>query len=348
MKALRWHRRLDIRVEDVPIPELVAPDDVILAVEACGLCGSDVEEVQFGPTAIPAENAHPLTGKSSPVTLGHEIVGWVVAAGKDSAVDVGERVVPTPVIWCGECPACVHGDISRCEVLGVVGLSSDGGLAEFVRVQSRQCVTIDDGMPTSAAVMVEPYAVALHALKGIDMTGTSVAVVGFGSIGACVADVAIADGADTVIAIDPNSDVTNRALANGLDRTLRPEHAGTASVQLVIEASGAERGLATAVEAAAPGGTVIALGIRGDEVPVSLRRVVFGELTIVGRVGHDLSTLRTAAVRLHGGEIGQRFHETKFVDLDAAKEYLTAGSSVRGGHKVIVNPRRKGDNNDDA
>lgn len=338
MKALRWHDRLDLRIDEVPQPTIVSPDDVIIAVEACGICGSDVEEVRHGPMVIPTEGPHPLTAAVAPITLGHEIVGRVVATGEQSGMEVGSRVVPMAVIWCGECSACLAGAISRCEKSAVVGLSSDGGFAEFVRVRGQRCVIVPDDMPTPLAAMVEPYAVAIHTLDGFDLDGLSIAVVGFGSIGACVADLAIAAGAGSVVAVDPNIDTRSRALQGGVDFAVHPDDAGDIGAQLVVEASGAERGLATAVEAAASGGSVVVAGIRAGEVPVAVSKVVLGALTVVGRVGYDLDAMRTSATGLADGSIGSRFHDTKVVDLAFAMNYLLGDKEFQYGRKVIVRP----------
>ncbi|NOX21822.1 MAG: alcohol dehydrogenase catalytic domain-containing protein [Actinobacteria bacterium] len=338
MEALRWHGRFDVRIDDVPTPTVDSPNDVVIAVEACGVCGSDVEEAKHGPLVIPTVRPHPLSGQIAPITLGHEIVGRVVEAGERAGVEVGTRVVPTPVVWCGECQACLTGATGRCEKVGVVGLTSDGGLAKFVRVNGEHCVPIHEAVPTAIAVLAEPYAVAIHALKGIDVADQTVAVVGFGSVGACVADVALAGGAGAVVAIDPDSRARNRALAGGVRAAVPPTGAIDLSAQLVFEASGARRGLATAVEAVAPGGTVVLLGIREGENPVMASKIVFGEVTVIGRVGHDLDAMRVSVDRLSGGSIGSRFREHDVVDLAFAKSYLTGNQESQRGRKVIVQP----------
>ncbi|GMQ93841.1 MAG: 2,3-butanediol dehydrogenase [Acidimicrobiia bacterium] len=338
MKALRWHGHLDLRIDDVPVPTIIDPDDVIIAVEACGICGSDVEEVRHGPIVIPTDEPHPLTATVAPVTLGHEIVGRVIAAGEQSGIDVGTRVAPLPLIWCGECTACLAGAIGRCEKVAVLGLARDGGLGELVRVRGQHCVTVPEDMPPRVAATVEPYSVAIHALSGIDVEGLPIAVVGFGSVGACVADVAIANGAGSVVAIDPDAGVRNRAVHGGAELAVHPDETGGIEAPLVVEASGALRGLATAAEVVTSGGTIILVGIRGGEVPVESSKLVFGEVTVVGRVGHDLTTMRASVAGLSNGSIGSRFADAEVVDLAFARRYLLGDTEFQSGRKIIVRP----------
>jgi (R,R)-butanediol dehydrogenase / meso-butanediol dehydrogenase / diacetyl reductase len=95
MRAARWHGRHDVRVEEVPVPE-PQPDQALVAVEWCGICGTDLEEYKEGPVSIPVGEPHPLTGRKAPVTLGHEIVGRVVEPARDgSGPPKGARVSRT-------------------------------------------------------------------------------------------------------------------------------------------------------------------------------------------------------------------------------------------------------------
>jgi threonine dehydrogenase-like Zn-dependent dehydrogenase len=128
MKAARFHGRGDIRVEEVPDPQ-VRPGTVAVEVEWCGICGTDLHEYLEGPIFVPtAEAPHPLTGESMPVTLGHEFAGVVAEVGPGVGdVRVGDRVVVEPYVVCGRCDACQQGRYNVCRTLGFVGLSGGGG-----------------------------------------------------------------------------------------------------------------------------------------------------------------------------------------------------------------------------
>src|SRR5215470_19039820 len=106
MQAARWHGRGDVRVEDVPEP-VPGPGEVLLHVSWCGICGTDVDEYTAGPALIPVDTPNGLTGRSAPLTLGHEFVGQVTALGPGvTNLQVGQRVAPEVCLFCGECFFC--------------------------------------------------------------------------------------------------------------------------------------------------------------------------------------------------------------------------------------------------
>ena len=106
MRAARWHGRGDVRVEELPRPT-PGPGELLLRVNWCGICGTDLEEYLAGPAIIPVEVPNGLTGRVAPLTLGHEFVGSVAALG-DGVTDfsVGERVAPEVALFCGQCFFC--------------------------------------------------------------------------------------------------------------------------------------------------------------------------------------------------------------------------------------------------
>src|SRR5882757_7775273 len=106
MKAVRWHARGDVRLDDIPVPPPPAPFQITVDVAACGICGSDVHEYRSGPFAIPVE-AHPHTGQHAPLTLGHEISAWVTATVAEvEHVSVGDLVALNALIPCENCDRC--------------------------------------------------------------------------------------------------------------------------------------------------------------------------------------------------------------------------------------------------
>src|SRR5690349_3171307 len=106
VKAARWHGTHDVRVESVPDPT-PRPDEVILRVDWCGICGTDVEEYLSGPHWVPVDQPNPLTGAQAPLTLGHEFSGEVVATGATVRhLRIDDRVAPDTLITCGQCYWC--------------------------------------------------------------------------------------------------------------------------------------------------------------------------------------------------------------------------------------------------
>jgi (R,R)-butanediol dehydrogenase/meso-butanediol dehydrogenase/diacetyl reductase len=297
--ALRWHGREDVRLDDVPEPCLRGALDTLVAVALCGICGTDVAETKAGPLMI-RTTPHPLTGQAPPVTLGHELVGRVVAQRDEPfrALAHGQRVTADACLRCGRCAACLRGDYHQCRLGGSIGLHVDGGFAPLVALPSYLLIPVPDGVEDAAAAQTEPFAVALHGLERAGLSpGDDVVVFGFGPIGAASALLARALGARPhVIEIDDTRRTTAEQL--GL-RTLDPgedlvKHVrktiGDGGAQVAVESTGVASVAPTAVECTMRGGRVALLGLPKEPVNLDLRRLTLFERSLVGSLGyrHDL------------------------------------------------------------
>jgi (R,R)-butanediol dehydrogenase/meso-butanediol dehydrogenase/diacetyl reductase len=218
MQAARWHGRGDVRVEEVARPR-PGPGELLLRVAWCGICGTDVEEYLAGPTIIPTDVPNALTGRAAPITLGHEFAGTVEALGKGVAdIRVGERIVPEAVLFCGVCFFCRRHEYALCVEWAALGLMADGGLAEFAVVPAATITRLPDSLSDEEGALVEPTEVAVHAIRKSELQlGETVAIVGGGTIGLLVTQVARAAGASAVYLLEPNA--ARRALALELGAT---------------------------------------------------------------------------------------------------------------------------------
>lgn len=298
MKALRWHGREDVRLEDVPAPRATEFADSIIEVSLCGVCGSDLAEYRQGPAMI-SPAAHPLSGQEPPVTLGHELVGTLIEGGSpDGRITVGARVTVDACLRCGRCGACERGDYHLCRYGGAVGLHSDGAFAPLVAVPGYTLVAVPDGVTDRQAALTEPFAVALHGLeRGGIAAGDDVLVLGFGPIGAASALVAKALGANPhVVELDEGR--RDRAAELGLptwepgdDLAKRARTSlGEGGAPIVVETTGVASMVPVAVECASRGGRIVLLGLPTTPSEVSGRRVTLFERSLVGSLGyrHDL------------------------------------------------------------
>lgn len=185
MKALRWHARHDLRIDDVE-SRAPAAGEVRMKVAWCGICGTDLHEFNAGPVIIPTDTPHPLTGEQAPVTLGHEFSGTITDVG-DGVTDwaVGDRVVVEPLIYDPESPAARQGAYHLCDDGGVVGLSGiGGGFAEEVTLPASMLHRLPDTVSLEQGALVEPAAVAVHAVRcSAFRPGDRVAIFGAGGIG---------------------------------------------------------------------------------------------------------------------------------------------------------------------
>src|SRR5438552_8337343 len=181
MKAARWHGRRDVRIEVVPDPT-PGPQEVVLHVDWCGICGTDMEEYLTGPHWVAVGHPHPLTHAQAPLALGHEFCGEVVAVGREvRGLRVGDRVAPDTLIYCGHCYWCQRHQVQLCEHVAFLGLMADGGLAEFCVAPEAMCIPLPPSLSSDRAALAETLAVGVHALRrGRLSPGETVVIVGAG------------------------------------------------------------------------------------------------------------------------------------------------------------------------
>lgn len=329
MKAVRWHARGDVRVDDIPLPE-PGPYEARLRVTAAGICGTDVDEVRRGPINVPIA-VHPKSGRMAPLTLGHEIAGVVDAVGPGSELALGTLVAPWPLQPCRTCDSCAAGFMHRCEQMVSLGMSADGGIAEYVVVDGRNCVSISAALPPGLAAAVEPFAVALHGLHQVDVTGRHVVVVGMGSVGRCVVEGAYLAGARAVtVATRADRDLVTRDFL-GRVRVVSPADARALRSPIVIEASGLQGSLATALAASQRGGVIVVLGAH-TTIDIDFHDVVVRELVIRGSVSHCYERDFIVAARaLSSGELGWSQREFRHLTLEEVPgALLRSGDRAKG------------------
>jgi (R,R)-butanediol dehydrogenase/meso-butanediol dehydrogenase/diacetyl reductase len=309
MKAAVWYGRDDLRIENVPDPTPPGPGELILKVEACGICGTDLEEYRHGPIFVPVAAPNPLTGCAAPIILGHEFVGQVVAIGQGvKRFQVGDRAAPDVLIYCGECYWCQRHQVTLCENLSALGLTCDGGLAEYCKVPEAMCFPVDLAVPPEYIALAEPLSVAVRALrKGRLGLGETVAVMGAGTIGLFALQAALHGGAGEVIVVEPLAWRRELALQLGASAVIDP-HADDPVEALrdltrigpdvVIEASGSATVIPIAIDAARKAGRIVLVGIPVRASSLNFFRVVSTEKEIIGSLSHVYDEDYRYAVRL--------------------------------------------------
>jgi (R,R)-butanediol dehydrogenase/meso-butanediol dehydrogenase/diacetyl reductase len=296
VRALRWYGRGDVRLDTVSEPD-PAPGEVLLRVLLCGICGSDIKEWQSGPV-VAVSGRHPVTGLEPPITLGHEFIGEVVAVGGGvTSHTVGDRVAVEGEVRCGACWFCARGEYHLCQNAAYVGFNRDGGLAEFVAVPAVQSIPVPSDLPDLRAALVEPFAVALHAVGRSGLAeGQSVVVSGAGPVGLGAVIAARAAGASSIIVVEPTQLKRDQALRFGASHVVSP---GDGSVpEMVVdltEGRGADVGFETAghagslkslVEATRKGGTVVTVGLHAGPIELDVNAFTMAERRLVGSLGY--------------------------------------------------------------
>ena len=273
----------EIEFNDLPIPKPEA-DQVLVKIMKIGVCGSDIH-VYHGK--------HPYT--SYPVVQGHEVSGEVVEVGsKVTEIKAGDRVTIQPQVVCGKCYPCLHGRYHICDELKVMGFQTTGVASEYFAVKAEKVLKLPDGISFDVGAMVEPLAVAVHALErsGERLEGKKVLVLGAGPIGNLVAQVAKAMGAAAVMITDLSDYRLKVAKSCGIDFCLNPkeqdlgkaifDHFGADKADLILECVGVNSTIDQAISSARKGTDIIVVGVFGDKPHVDLGLVQDRELRLIG------------------------------------------------------------------
>jgi threonine dehydrogenase-like Zn-dependent dehydrogenase len=333
MRAAVFEGEGRLLVRDVPDPA-PGPDEVLIEVEACGVCGSDVQIINVPP-------GHPST---PPVTIGHEFVGWVRAAGTAVRdVAIGTRVVVDPDPKCGACDSCRAGRPANCTNVVALGVHRDGALARYVTAPANSIYPISPDVPTELAALVEPLACVVNGTnRAAIRPGESVVVFGAGAIGCLFIAVFRASGAARIVAIEPSAYRAAVAREVGADVVLTPDEWAVQRGELmprgadvVVDAVGSV--LPQAIEAAAMGARVVIFGMNGNaRPPVHQIEIVEKGLAILGSYISNFTF--PAAIRLvESGQLNLAPMITATIPLE---ETVAGIARIRSGEavKIVIKP----------
>lgn len=341
MRAALYRAGGGIDLTDVAEPGAPGPGEVLVRPRATGICGSDL---------------HVYRGQARPLAFagGHEIAGEVAAVGPGvDRLKPGDRVAIEPIVACGACPACRTGRTNLCDGMEFLGFKRHGGFADLIRVPAGIAWPAPADLDWNLAALAEPLAVSLRAARlGGVSAGTSVAIIGAGSIGLLCGLAARALGARRIRIAARYPHQIAAAEAIGLDAILVP--AGTPAARplvatlgeradVAIEAVGGQLGdpVADAINLARRGGTVVLTGVFTNDVAVPIVRVVRKEVIIRGSYcyGHDgVRPDFPAALDLIGGEAaglaGLITHRYPLTEIDRA--FAAASDKASRAIKVQV------------
>lgn len=339
MKAVRLEAVGSIALREVGKPS-AGPDDLLVRIEACGVCGTD---------------RHLFHGEfpcKPPVTPGHEFSGIVEAVG--AAVlgfSVGDRVTGDPNIACGRCKHCHTGRVNLCSNLNAIGIHRDGGFADYVVLPQKQAFLLPADLKPTHGAFCEPLACCLH---GVDLAaikpGASVAVLGGGVIGLLTVQLAKLAGATTIIlstrqasrrslAEDIGATATvDPGAADVIDAVAGPSGLVPGGVDVVFECAGVRDTVEQSMRLARAGGTVIIVGVvpQGMKVTFEPFDLLFRELKVLGSFLNPYTHGRAAQLIASGAiEIDRLI--SRQVTLEEAPAVI-ANPPSPGEVKVLVVP----------
>jgi L-iditol 2-dehydrogenase len=345
VKALLLSEYNRLETVDLPLPR-PGPGDILLRVEACGICGSHV---------------HGYDGASGrripPIVMGHEAAGIVAALGPGvTKVKEGDRMAPDSTVYCGECEYCLRGEINLCDRREVLGVSTAdfrraGAFAEYVAVPERILHRLPETLAFTEAAMIEPLAVAVHAvdLARVPENGTAL-VVGAGMIGLLTLQALRVAGCSAVYVIDIDESRLKLAQELGATAAINAKSAdpgaelrrltNSRGMDVAMEAVGSTQTIKTAVENVRKGGTVVLIGNIAPTAEIPLQVVVSRQLRLQGSAASAGEYPRCIEM-LSKGEINLKPLISMVAQLEEGPQWFERLHSRQSDlMKVILTPAR--------
>ncbi|KAL5611754.1 hypothetical protein BROUX41_000671 [Berkeleyomyces rouxiae] len=344
------NKPFDVAFTERPIPELQAPDDVLVSVDYTGICGSDVHYWVNGAIG------HFVV--KDPMILGHESSGTVVQVGaKVSTLKIGDRVALEPGFPCRHCGACKGGKYNLCpDMVFAATPPHDGTLTGFWRAPADFCYKLPDNVSQQEGALMEPLAAAVHITKQADIKpGQSVVVMGAGPIGLLCASVAKAYGASKVVVVDIVQSKLNLAKEmvathTYLSQRISPQDNAAALIKqcelgagadAVIDASGAEPSIQAAQHVVRVGGTYVQGGMGKADITFPIMTMCIKEVTVKGSFRYASGDYALAIELVHMGKINVK---PLISDVVPFKEAEAAFRKVKEGQVIkvlIAGPNQK-------
>ena len=339
MTAARFHEVNEpLQMEEVPVPE-IREDEVLVQVKAVGICGSDVHIVFEGVTPTPFK----------PITLGHEPAGVVAATGaRVEGWEEGDRVSVTPLLFCSSCRNCITGHTNVCLERKILGIQTNGALADYIAVPAKNLVRLPEEVPfTVGAIITDAVATPFQTMAeraGL-RAGETVAIYGAGGLGLHAVQICRLLGAQKIIVVDTREGQLERAREMGADLTVNPQQ--TSPVEAILEATGGlgvdvaaefvglQQTISQCVESVARGGRVVVAGLGADPINIVPPTVFVRDgISLLGSYGFTKRNIEqlvelSAAGRLNLEE--SITHTFSLDEVNTALKYL---------HEKIENPIR--------
>lgn len=334
MRAVVYHNRMDVRYEDVPETRSLGEREVRVLVRYAGICHTDYNEYRHGPFFIPT-SPHPRTGRSAPLIMGHEFSGKVIETGPGvRRVRIGDRVAVNSVDSCGDCVQCRRGAEALCNSAAYIGFSRDGGFAQQAIVPEVCCYSLTPEVSDRAGALVEPFAVAVHAVRQCRPSiGARVAIVGGGAVGLCTLQTLLACGVRNVFVFETCGVKRKLAARLGASKTIDAadidgmkvvrDLTDGLGVDCAFECVGAAAALETAVRATRAGGRICIVGIYPGPFEFEFNRLVTQEKAVITSLAYG-DEFPTVIAMLADGRLRAEPLVTRTVPLSESLAALAA------------------------
>lgn len=282
MQAFVFESAGKYKVKDLPVPRIKSADEVLIKIEAAGICGTDLHICSVPPGHPAGEN----------VVLGHEFVGIIVEKGEEvSAFEIGDRVVADPNLTCGYCRYCQDGMHNFCENMTTLGIFIDGGFAEYLVAPFKALFKISGDVKPEYAALAEPLACVVNGTEKVKVQpGQSVLIIGAGPIGMLFMEMFKASGAGKIFISEPQEFRASAARKAGATRVINPLKENLKDIimaetgrgcDIIVDAVGTQ--IISAMDCAAKGADILLFGQNSyARATISQDRITRGEWRIIG------------------------------------------------------------------
>ncbi len=327
MKALVYTGPETLAFREVKEPRR-GNDEVVVGVEAVGICGSDMHAFLGHDERRPA-----------PLILGHEAAGVIVAGPGE-----GRRVTVNPLVTCMVCPACLSGRTNLCPSRQIISMPPrEGAFAERFTIPERNLVAVPDDMPLDKAALCEPIACSWHgvkraaALSPLPLPRAAALVIGGGPIGVGAALCLAAFGAAAVTIVEPNV-LRHAALRRAAAFSVVDAAAEGDLFDVVVDAYGGEPTRALASKVARPGGVIVHIGLASAAGGLDIRRMTLHEIAFIGTYTYTMTEFRETFAAMVAGQLGA----LDWFETRPLADGATAFADIRAGRnaqpKIVLRP----------
>ncbi|KAJ6133850.1 hypothetical protein N7523_000172 [Penicillium sp. IBT 18751x] len=331
MKSVRFHGPGDIRVDEIEEP-LCGKGQVKMRPAYVGICGSDLHEYTGGPVLIP-KTPHCITGSTYPAPMGHEFGGIIEEVGDDvTHLSPGQRAVVRPTIFDGTCSACKQGHNHCCENIGFIGLSGyGGGMSKKIVAPAGHFYPIPETISLKAAALIEPLAVAWHAVNLSPFKpGDNVLIVGGGPIGIGVVQVLKLQGARNIMVAELMENRQRLCRDYGASHIFDPREGdvaqrvrditGGVGADVIFDAAGVEKALVSAIPACRVHGTIVNIAVWEKPPSIPVNQLMYNEIRYMGAALYDEQSFLDTIRAVNYGQLKPEGMITSCITLDEVVE----------------------------
>jgi threonine dehydrogenase-like Zn-dependent dehydrogenase len=323
MKALVYDAPYQMTVHDVPQPT-IAPHEVLVKVAYSGICGSELSGFE-GKNSL----------RKPPLIMGHEFSGTIAEIGQQAAADcpdlqVGTRVTANPLVTCGQCDYCLSGHQQLCPKRKLLSAALPGSNAEYVVITATNVLVLPDNIAMTTASLTEPTACAVHSARlAAPQPNQTALVVGAGPIGLLTIQALAPYGLKAIYCADLNAE--RLAMVESLGAVPVNLKDWNGSVDIAVDAVGANSTRASCIKFVRSGGRVVWVGLHDAESPLPINDIIRREVACFGSFGYTPLDFKAALQGLASGQYALKSEWTRVEPLNAGKacfEELLKGSSV--------------------